>query len=943
MTGYRLETGGHIDRARPLAFQFDGRRYTGFAGDTLASALLASGVMVFGRSFKYHRPRGVLGAGVEEPNALVTTGLGGTAEPNTRATDIFISEGLVATSQNRWPTLGFDIGAVIGLAARFLPAGFYYKTFLGGPRVWLFFEHFIRRAAGLGPAPRIADPDHYQHRAAFCDVLVIGSGPAGLAAADAAATAGRRVMLVEHDDRLGGALLRDAASIAGVSGLAWAAAVRDRIIAAGGRVLTRTTASGYHDHNLVTLVERLVEAGATPGPIAQRLWRIRAGRVIIAAGSIERPLLFGGNDRPGVMLSGAVRTYVERFAVIPGRRVVVAGCTDDIGRTAAALVRAGAEVVAMIDTRRGDSIDAAHGAPVRAVTATIDGTIRRIACDLVAMSGGFTPSVHLHSQAGGDLAWHDGCGAFVPASSRQAQASTGTAAGIEGLDAILADGWRIGGGTAESAPRSEAEPHHWHGIAQQAVSPAAKSFVDFQNDVTAADIDLAWREGFRSVEHVKRYTTLGMATDQGKTSNIAGLLRLSASEARAPAAVGLTTFRPPYVPVTLGVLAGADGGTHMAPNRRLALHAEHQSLAPLWQPLGYWHRPRAYLRADETLHDAARREARAVRTTVGLTDVSTLAKFDISGPDAAAFLELVCATTVAKLGIGRGRYTFMLREDGMVADDGTVWRLGENRFLLTSSTGGADRMDAHLAYVHRVLAPQLRVAIVNVQEHWAGLAIAGPQSRRIVAALIGAEPPRHMGAMPVVVSGVAGWLLAASYSGERAFELYLPGDRIGPAWQALKAATLAAGGALYGLEALELLRIEKGHIVVGAEASGRTTPHDLGLAKMLRASGYVGCTALDRPALQRADRQALVGLVADSAIPEGSMLVAAGSSTPQGHVTSAGARVLGSGGIALGLLEGGMARLGEQLNATSPTRNLTVPVRVVAPMFHDADGARYRD
>jgi sarcosine oxidase subunit alpha len=283
MTGYRLETGGHIDRARPLAFQFDGRRYIGFAGDTLASALLASGVMVFGRSFKYHRPRGVLGAGVEEPNALVTAGLGGTAEPNTRATDIFISEGLVATSQNRWPTLGFDIGAVIGLAARFLPAGFYYKTFFGGPRVWLFFEHFIRRAAGLGPAPRIADPDHYQHRAAFCDVLVIGSGPAGLAAADAAATAGRRVTLVEHDSRLGGALLRDAASIAGVPGLAWATAVRDRIIAAGGHVLTRTTASGYHDHNLVTLIERLVEAGATPGPIAQRLWRVRNGRCCSAA------------------------------------------------------------------------------------------------------------------------------------------------------------------------------------------------------------------------------------------------------------------------------------------------------------------------------------------------------------------------------------------------------------------------------------------------------------------------------------------------------------------------------------------------------------------------------------------------------------------------------------------------------------------------------------
>ena len=948
MTGFRLDTGGRIDRDRPITFQFDGSSYQGFAGDTLASALLASGIMVFGRSFKYHRPRGVLGAGVEEPNALVTAGASNRAEPNTRATDIFITPGLIATSQNRWPSLGFDIGAVIGLAAPFLPAGFYYKTFFGGPKFWLFYEHFIRRAAGLGPAPVAADPDHYQHRAAFCDVLVVGSGPAGLAAADAATAAGQRVILVEHDSFLGGSLLRDTATIGVASGLEWAAAVQNRILGAGGRVLTRTTASGYYDHDLLTLVERLVEPGASPGPLAQRLWHVRAGQVILATGTIERPMLFGGNDRPGVMLSSAVRSYIERFAVVPGRRVVVVGCTDDIQLTVASLTRAGAEVAVTIDTRTSDTIQQAHGAPVTAITAVIDGQTRRIACDLVAMSGGFTPSVHLHSQAGGDLAWLEGCGAFIPAASRQSQVSTGSAVGIEGLDAILADGWRVGGGSPEHAPRAHELPHHWHGTAQQAATMhattlAKKSFVDFQNDVTAADLDLAWREGFRSVEHLKRYTTLGMATDQGKTSNIAGLLRLSANEARAPAAVGLTTFRPPYVPVTLGVLAGEDGGEHMAPRRRLALHAEHQLLAPLWQPLGYWHRPRAYPRAGETLHLAALREARAVRTTVGLTDVSTLAKFDISGPDAAAFLEHVCATTVAKLGIGRGRYTFMLREDGMIADDGTVWRLGESHFLLTSSTGGADRMDTHLAYVHQILAPQFKVAIVNVQEHWAGLALAGPQARRIVETLIETEAPRHMGAIPVVVLGVAGWMLAASYSGERAFELYLPGDRMAPTWHALKTATLAANGAVYGLEALELLRIEKGHIVVGAEASGRTTPHDLGLSKMLRSGGFVGCTALDRPALHRTDRQALVGLEASSAIPEGAMLVASGNTAPQGHVTSAGSRVLQAGGIALALLEGGMARLGEHLTASSPTRNLAVPIRVVEPVFHDPAGERYRD
>ncbi len=944
MTGHRLPAGGHIDRGRPVNFSFDGRSYSGFEGDTLASALIASGVMLLGRSFKYHRPRGILGAGVEEPNALVTANTGNRAEPNSRATDIFITEGLVATSQNRWPSLGFDMGAVTGLIAPFIPAGFYYKTFFGGPRLWLFFEHFIRRAAGLGPAPTRPDPDHYDHRAAFCDVLVVGSGPAGLAAADAACAAGQRVILTEQDRLLGGSLTVDTADISGQPALAWAEAVRARILANSGRVLTRTTATGYYDHDLLTLIERLGEPGQTPSPsTAQRLWRVRAGRVILAPGTIERPLLFTGNDRPGVMLSSAVRRYITRFAAVPGRRAVIAGCTDDMAQTARSLTNAGAKIAARIDTRRGDAILAAHGSPVAAVTARIAGQSRRITCDLVAMSGGFTPSVHLHSQAGGDLAWHDGCGAFVPAASRQSQTTTGSAAGLEGLNAILADGWAKGGGSTETAPRSTTAATGWHGSAPPITPAPKKAFIDFQNDVTAADLDLAWREGYRSVEHLKRYTTLGMATDQGKTSNIAGLLRLSENEARAPAAVGLTTFRPPYVPVTLGVLAGEDGGHHMAPRRRLALHAAHARHAPLWQPLGYWHRPRAYPRAGETLHSAALREARAVRTTLGLTDVSTLAKFDISGPDAAAFLEIVCATTIGKLAIGRGRYTFMLREDSMVADDGTVWRLAENRFLLTSSTGGADRMDAHLAYVRDILAPRLRVAIINVQEHWAAFAIAGPAARTTVETLTGAAAPRHMGAAPTNVAGVPGWLLAASYSGERAFELYFPANGIAPVWDAFETATLAQGGALYGLEALELLRIEKGHIVIGAEASGRTTPHDIGLSKMLRSGGFVGAPALGRPALQAPDRQMLVGLEAESPIPEGAMLVTAKGNAPQGYVTSAGSRVLGTGGIALALLERGMARADETLIASSPTRGLAVPVRVTAPVFHDAAGDRYRD
>lgn len=943
MSGFRIPSGGHIDRDRPVGFSFDGRRYQGFAGDTLASALLAAGVVCFGRSFKYHRPRGVVAAGVEEPNALVTAGRDARAEPNTRATDIFITEGLIATSQNRWPSLRFDVGAVSGALARFLPAGFYYKTFFGGPRAWLFFEKFIRRAAGLGPAPQLADPDSYEHRAAFCDVLVVGAGPAGLAAADAAAGRGDRVILVEQDRVAGGSLLRDTAEINGIDALVWADAVIARMIAGGGRILLRTTATGYYDHNLVSLAQKCVEPGGE-APLAQRLWHVRAKRVVLASGTIERPLTCTGNDLPGVMLAGAVRTYIERFAVAPGRRAVLAGCTDDLLLTEAALRRAGVEIVATLDTRHGATLVAATGgAAVTGVVAEIDGKRRNFICDLVAMSGGFTPSVHLHMQAGGTLDWHDGCGAFIPALARQAQVSAGAATGVETLAEVLASGWVAGGGTV-AVPTTGTPPQRWHGSVGAAVVAPTKAFVDFQNDVTAADLDLAWREGYRSVEHMKRYTTLGMATDQGKTSNIAGLLRLGANEQRRPPEVGLTTFRPPFTPVTLGLLAGEDGGHHMAPTRRLRLYDRHQQHRPLWQPLGYWHRPRAYPRGTETLHQAAMREATAVRTSVGLTDVSTLAKFDIQGPDAAAFLELVCATSVAKLGVGRGRYTVMLREDGMVADDGTVWRLDDMHYLLTSSTGGAARMESHLSYVRTVLAGGLRVAVTDVQEHWFAAAIAGPAARRIVETLTDAPAPKHMGCAATTIGGVPGWLLAASYSGERAFEIYVPADRAETVWQMLETAVHAADGALYGLEALELLRIEKGHVVIGAEASGRTTPGDLGMSKLLRAGGgFFGAAALDRPALQTSDRQQLVGLTSASALPEGAMLVRAGSNVPAGYVTSAGQRILGDGYVALALLAGGVSRTGEDWTATSPTRGLAVGVQVTEPIFYDPAGARYRD
>jgi methylglutamate dehydrogenase subunit C len=910
-----------------INFSFDDKAYQAREGDTLAAALLRNGIGLVGRSFKYHRPRGIMTAGVEEPNALVTIGEGGRTEPNTRATDVFVYEGLIARSQNRWPSLSLDFGAVLGLAAPIFSAGFYYKTFFGSAKRWMFYEYFIRKAAGLGNAPTEADPDRFSQRAAFCDVLVVGAGPAGLQAALEAAEAGKRVILVEQDSVLGPSLIRDVQEL----DAAWIDATAARIRAHGGRILTRTTASGYWEHDLVTLTERTAEPGQVPpNGVAQRLWHVRAGQVILATGSIERPMAFAHNDRPGVMLSQAVRTYVQRFGVVPGKRVVIATNNDDAYKTARTLKAAGADVVAILDARPSPA-GADSGFPVyneavplstkgvrhclKSVSAQVGGATQSWDADLLAVSGGFTPVVHLHMQAGGALDWNEAAQAFVPATSRQNVTTIGGAANPEPVFTVTP------------------------------VSDPKKSFIDFQNDVTLADVDLAWAEGYRSVEHLKRYTTLGMATDQGKLSNMAALGRLAEKQGVAIPEAGLTTFRPPYTPVTMGLFAGAgakDAGAHV---RRLALYDVHAAKNPIWQPLGYWFRPRAYPVGGETLAQAALREAKAVRTRVGMTDVSTLAKFEVSGPDAAAFLEIICATSVSKLAVGRGRYTFMLREDGMVFDDGTVWRLAENRYLLTSSTGGADRMATLISYVRQYLCPQMRVSAVNVQEHYAGIAVAGPNAKAVQTGLIGEEPPRHMSTVPTTIAGVPVLLLAASYSGERAFEVYIEATHAAPVWAALEDAVTAQGGCLYGLEAMEFLRIEKGHLVVGGEVDGRLTPHDLALDKMLnKAGGYIGASGLSRPALSASGRRQLVGLEAiEGIIPEGSMLITREGAAPQGHVTAAAFRIIEGGSIALGQLEGGFARGGEELIATSPTRGQKARVRVVAPHFYDAAGERYRD
>jgi sarcosine oxidase subunit alpha len=987
----RTPAGGSVNRAKTIKFSFDGKTYQGLEGDTLASALLANGVRLMGRSFKYHRARGVLGAGAEEPNALVAVRRDkARTAPNLRATQVELYDGLVAESQNRWPSLTFDVGAVLNLASPFIPAGFYYKTFMWPRKAWdKLYEPNIRAAAGLGHAPTEADPDTYLNRFAHCEVLIIGAGPAGLAAAFAASEGGERVILVDEQSELGGSLLSATdAMIDGQSARSWRDAVVAKL-AANSKVtlLRRANAFGYFAHNMIGVAERLSEHQASPakGAPRERLWQIRAREVVLATGAIERPLVFPDNDRPGILLADAARTYLNRYGVLPGKRVVVATGHDEAYRAALNLHKAGVTIAAIADARpnpKGPLVEAARaaGLPIKAghaITGTLGtlgvsharlspivgagrvGAPEIVACDSVLMSSGFTPSVHLFSQSLGKLVWDETLETYLPGQSAEAERSAGACRGQFGLAKALADGFAAGADAARITVKRafavqavEGDPKGVVGALPHDRGPGAKAFIDWQNDVTTKDLKLAVREGFQSIEHIKRYTTTGMATDQGKTSNLNALGVISDALDRPIPQIGLTTFRMPYTPVTFGVLAGMARGDLFDPVRTTPIHDWAVEQGAVFEDVSLWKRARFFPQGREDMEAAVRRECLAVRSHCGIFDASTLGKIEVVGPDAAEFMNRFYINAWTKLGVGKCRYGIVCREDGFVTDDGVVGRMAQDRFHVTTTTGGAPRVLAMMEDYLQTEWPNLDVWLTSTTEQFAVIALQGPMARDILSGLVegidlSTEALPHMCLVEGKICGVPTRLFRVSFTGELGFEINVPSQHGRKVWEAIWAAGQPHGLVPYGTETMHVLRAEKGFIIVGQETDGTATPDDVGLTWAVGKAkpDYVGKRSLERPAMAAPDRKQLVGLLTKDpriVLEEGAQVVITpGQKAPMalaGHVTSSYHSAVLGRSIALAMVSGGRARMGETVYIPMPGGDITA--KVTSPVFYDPEGVR---
>jgi sarcosine oxidase subunit alpha len=997
----RLGAGGRINRAIPLTFTFNGRTYQGYQGDTLASALLANGLHFVARSWKYHRPRGIVTAGVEEPNAIVQLERGAYTVPNARATEIELYQGLVARSVNAEPSIEDDRMAINQKIARFIPAGFYYKTFMWPRKWWPKYEEKIREAAGLGKAPDTLDADRYDKCFAHCDVLVVGGGPAGLAAAHAAGLAGARVILVDDQRELGGSLLSCRAQIEGKPGVQWAEKIESALAQMPDvKILTRSTAFGYQDHNLVTVVQRLTDHL----PVSLRkgtrelVWKIRAKRVILATGAHERPLVFGNNDLPGIMLASAVSTYVHRYGVLPGREAVVFTNNDDGYQCALDLKASGAKVT-VVDPRASSdgALPAAarrHGIAVKsgAVVTVANGKRRvssveiatfdkgvvgarqeTLACDLVAMSGGWSPVLHLFAQSGGKAHWNDEKSCFVPGKAAQPEVSVGAASGEfslarglrlaldAGLEAAQSLGFKAVRPPAPQVADIKESPllPLWLVGSHERAARGPKQFVDFQNDVSAADILLAAREGFESVEHVKRYTAMGFGTDQGKLGNINGMAILASALGKTIPETGTTTFRPNYTPVTFGAIAGREIGDFIDPIRKTCIHEWHVENGAAFEDVGNWKRPWYYPKAGEDLHAAVARECLAVRTGVGILDASTLGKIDIQGPDAAKLLNWVYTNPWSKLEVGKCRYGLMLDENGMVFDDGVTVRLGDQHYMMTTTTGGAARV---LTWLERWLQtewPDMKVRLASVTDHWATFAVVGPKSRKVLQKVcrdvdFANEAFPFMSYRDGTVADVKARIMRISFSGELAYEVNVPANAGRAVWEALMEAGAEFGITPYGTETMHVLRAEKGYIIVGQDTDGSITPFDLGMGGLVaKTKDCLGKRSLTRSDTAKEGRKQLVGLLTDdpaTVLPEGGQILAKGTRTPPantvatepvpmlGHVTSSYYSPILKRSIAMAVVKGGLGKMGQKV--TIDLNGRTVDATISSPVFYDTEGVR---
>ena len=985
----RLSLGGRIDRSKPLPFTFNGKPYTGYAGDTLASALLANGVQLVARSWKYHRPRALMAAGVEEPNGLVQLFEGARTVPNAKMTEVSLVAGLVASSIHASPSVEFDLRAANGWFARLIPAGFYYKTFMASQKAWYFFEKHIRKASGLGESPMLADPDVYDKQNAHADVLIVGAGVAGLSAALAAGKQGARVMVCDEQSEMGGWLLSSDQKVAGQDAAAWLERTLQELAAMPHvQLLPRTTAFGFQDHRLLTLMERYSDHLPLDARAAyrERLWKVRAKQVILATGAHERPLVFAGNDIPGVMLSSAVVTYIRRYSIKLGKLACVF-TNNDAGYEAALTLRSIGVAVQVVDARSqaiglwseqakalgipirsGHVVTQAHGGKqlhrisVQAIDASgqLTGQARTEACDLLAVSGGYSPVIHLQCQAGSKAAWSEAHQGFLPGTPAQGEISVGACAGVFDLEGAMAQGLAAG---ELKTFNSQAPlpgwirplwlvPHHLP------ASRAPKQFVDFQNDVTAADILLAVREGFESIEHVKRYTAMGFGTDQGKTGNINGMGIVAQALGKSIPQVGTTTFRPNYTPITFGALAGLELGDAFDPVRTTPVHAWHMQQGALFEDVGQWKRPWYFPKAGEDMHAAVHREVLAVRNQVGTLDASTLGKIDIRGSDAADFLNWVYCNAWSKLEVGKCRYGLMLDENGMVFDDGVTVRLAQDHFLMHTTTGGAARVLAWLERWHQTEWPQMKVFFTSVTDQWATTAVVGPKARELLQRLCtdvdwdGAAFP-FMAYRQGTVAGIPARIMRISFSGELSYEVSVPALHGLAAWQAIHAAGQDLGITPYGTEAMHVLRGEKGFIIVGQDTDGSVTPIDLGMAGMVaKTKDFLGKRSLTRSDTTRADRKQLVGLLAQDAtevLPEGAQILnapapaqapTAANPVPMfGHVTSSYFSPTLQRSIALALVKSGASRMGETVYVVTK-EGRSLPAVISSAVFYDPTGER---